>query len=175
MFSGMVAWCGGGAVEGVGAGVFEETAEVAVGEDAEEAGVWLHGQMGGRLDGGEAEAFGGHLVDDLGHGCVGRHDRNGVSGVHELLDDCVAAGEAAAELAAGVQLGEVLGLEVEAAADVDGEGVAEGEHGGGGGGGSELVVAGFAGYRDVERVRAGGGECRGGAAGEANEGDAELW
>ena len=72
----------GGEVEGVGAGVLEEAAEVAVGEDAEELGV----RLSGGLDGGEAEALGGHLVDDLGHGGVGRDGGDGVGGVHELLD-----------------------------------------------------------------------------------------
>ena len=56
------------------------------------------------------------------------------------------------------QNGEVLGLEVEAAADVDGERVAEGEHRGGRRRGRELVVAGFAVDTDVEHVLAGLGE-----------------
>ena len=123
---------GGGFVEGVGAVALEEAAEIAVGQNAEKFGA------GG--DGGHAEALGGHLVDDLRHLGGGRDLRERVAGLHELTD----GGEAAAEVAAGVQLGEVVRLEVEAAADVEGEGVAEGEHGRGGGCGGELVGAGFA-------------------------------
>ncbi len=102
---------GGGLVEGAGAGAGEEAAEVAVGEDAEEFALGL--------DGGKAEALGGHLVDDLWEGC-GWGDRGDcVAGVHELVD----GDEAPAQLASGVKLCEVLGLEVEAATDVDGEGI----------------------------------------------------
>ena len=144
----------GGFVEGVRAVAFEQAAEIAVGEDAEE--------FGAGEDGGHAEALGGHLVDDLRHFGGGRDVGERVAGVHELAD----GGETAAELTAGVKLGEVVGLEVEAAGDVYGESVAEGEHGGGGGGGGELVSAGFAGDADVEGVGAGGGEGGGGTAAE---------
>lgn len=94
----------------------------------------------------------------------------GVAGLHDLTD----GGEAAAEVAAGVEAGEVAGLEVEAAAYVEREGIAEGEHGRGGCRGGELVGAGFAGDGDVEGVRAGGSEGGCVAAAEADEGDAEA-
>ena len=87
---------------------------------------------------------------------------------------CATAGEAAAELTAGMKLGEVAGFEAECFADVDGERVAEGEHGGGGGGGSELVWAGFAGDADVERDVGWLGERGGEAAAEADERGAEA-
>lgn len=65
-------------VEGVGAAAGEEAAEVSVGDEAVELAVGL--------DGGEAEALCGHLVDDLGEGCGGWNDGDGVAGVHELVD-----------------------------------------------------------------------------------------
>jgi hypothetical protein len=152
-----------GAMEGFGAFAFEEPAQIAVGENAEE--------LTAGLDGGDAEALGGDLMDDLGHGCGRWNGGNGFGGMHELCD----GGEAFAELTTWMQLGEVLRLEVEASADVDGEGVAEGEHGGCGRGGRELVVAGFAVDGDVQRDGAGCGERGAGAAGDGDERYAEAW
>ena len=97
-------------------------------------------------DGGHAEFFAGHLVDDLGHWSFGGDLREGFGGVHEVAY----AGEADAEAAAGVEVGEVGGVEAAAAAEFEGEGVAEGEHDGGGGGGGEIEWAGFGGDADVE-------------------------
>ena len=68
-----------------------------------------------------------------------RRDGNGFAGVHELAD----AGELLAELAAGMEIGEIFGAEALAEGDGDGQGVAEGEHGGGRGGGSEVEAAGL--------------------------------
>ena len=125
----------GVSVEGVGADALEQTAEVAVGDDTGEGVAGgLGGFWGWLEDGGHAEALAGHLVDDLGHGGVGGDAGKSVAGVHEVAD----AGEALAERAAGVDVGEVLGLEAGLAAELEGEGVAEGEHGGGAGGGGEI-------------------------------------
>jgi hypothetical protein len=59
--------------------------------------------------------------------------------MHELGD----AGEAFAELASGMKVGEVLGAEATTFAESDGESIAESEHGGGGGGGRESEGTGF--------------------------------
>jgi precorrin isomerase len=90
--------------------------------------------------------------------------------VHELAD----RDEAFAKLTAGVEVGEILGLEVEASADVDGERVAESQHHGGRRGGRELVVAGLAVYADVEYIQAGLGERRFHATGEGYQRYAEM-
>ena len=66
--------------------------------------------------------------------------------MHQVAD----FGQALAQLAAGMQFGEVLGLEAFAQADGDGKGIAQGQHGGGGGGGGEVQSAGFALYAAVE-------------------------
>jgi len=165
----------GSAVEGVGADALEQAAEIAVGDDAGEGEAgglsrFLRGLGGGLEDGGHAEFFAGHLVDDFGHGGGGENVGEGVAGVHEVAD----AGETAAERAAGVEVGEVVGLEAGLAGELEGEGVAEGEHGGGGGGGREIEGAGLLGDADVEVDEGGGGERGGGGSGEADDGHAEA-
>jgi len=148
----------GGQGECRAAFALEQAAEVAVGDDAEQAAVLL--------DGGEAELFAAHLVDDVGHGGFRRDDGDGVASVHEVANE----GEAFAEFAARVEVCEVLGSEALAEADGDGERVAEGEHGGGGGGGGQVHAAGFAFNGAVEGDIGGLGEGAGGVAAEADEG-----
>ena len=109
-------------------------------------------------DGGDAQAFARHLVDDLDHGSGGRDARDGIAGVHQLRD----AGEALAEFAAGMQVGEVFGAEAAALAECDGQRVAQGEHGGGGGRGRKAERAGFLVDRAVESDIGGLGERGGG-------------
>ena len=150
-------------MEGFGASLLEEAAEVAVGDDTD--------QLASLLDGGHTEAFGGHLVNDLRHGGRGSDRGQGFALMHELAD----AGETPAELATGVEVGKIVRLEAERAADLDGEGIAEREHGGGGGGGCQLHIAGLAGDADVERNDAGLGEGGGVASAEADKRDADAF
>jgi hypothetical protein len=128
----------GGVVEGSIAVALEKAAEVAVGDHAQEF-FFLE-------NGGHAEFFAGHLVDDLRHWSFGDDLWESFGGVHEVAY----AGEADAEAAAGVEVGEVGGVEAMAATEFEGEGVSEGEHDGGGGGGSEIEWAGLGGDADVE-------------------------
>ncbi len=148
----------GGAAEGCAAFAFEQAAQVAVADDAAEQALLLYG--------GDAELLRGHFVDYVGHGSGGADDRDLVAGVHEVAN----AGQALAELAAGMEFGEVLDAEALAQADGDGEGVAEGEHGGGRGGGSEIEAAGFTRDAAIEGYVAGLGEGRVQIAGEADQG-----
>ena len=90
--------------------------------------------------------------------------------MHEVSD----AGEAIAEAAGGVEVGEVLGGKSAVSREGKGEGVTKGEHDGGGGGGGEIVGAGLLGDGGVENVRCGVGEGGGGAAGEGDDPDFEA-
>lgn len=108
-----------GAVKCVGAVVLEEATEVTVRDHAEETAVLQ--------DGGHAEFFAGHFVDDLRHGRVGGDLRESVACVHELSD----AGETSADASAGMEVGEVFGLPASATAYFESECVAEREHDGG--------------------------------------------
>ncbi len=126
-------------VEAVRAVAFEKAAQIAVADDAEQASVFL--------DGGHPEFFARHLVDDVFHGRSGCDTRDGVAGVHELAH----AGEALAQLAAGVERGKIFGLEAFLNRDSDGESVAKREHGSSGGGGREAHATGFTWHAAVER------------------------
>ncbi len=191
---------GGGAGEGFVAVALEEAAEVAVGDHAEEFAGWggFRGRLrlqipglrietggthfcgyfetggtrvcGGFEDGGHAEFLVGHLMDDVGEWGLGGDGGEVRAGVHEVAD----AGEAAAEAATGVELGEVFRLEAAAAADLEGEGVAEGEHDGGGGGGGKVEGAGLGGDGGVEGKDGGLGEGGGGFAAEGDDLVAEV-
>jgi hypothetical protein len=152
----------GGLLEAVGAIAFEQAAQVAVADDAEQSAVVLYG--------GHAEFFAGHLIDDVLHGRGGGDAGDGVASVHELAD----AGEALAQLAAGVEGGEILSAEAFFDGDGDGEGVSEGEHCGGGSGGGEAHSAGLGGDAAVERDVAGEGERGLCVAAEADEGVADA-
>ena len=126
---------------------FHQAAEVAVGDDAGEAAV-------GMSDGGHAEAFVAHFVDDVGHGGVGCDAGQRVAGVHEVFD----AEEFAAEAAGGMQRGEIVVAEIAAFEERHGEGVADGHRDRGAGGGREIQGAGFFFDADVESDVAGFGE-----------------
>lgn len=147
----------GGFSQGLGAIAFEQAAEVAVADDAEELAVFFHR--------GHTELFAGHFVDHVLHRRAGRDAGDGVAGVHELLD----AGQALAELAAGMEGGEVLGAETFFEGDGDGEGVSKGEHGGGGRGGGKAHAAGLGGDAAIEGDVAGESEGGLGVAAEADE------
>ena len=149
----------GGMGEGVGAVTLKETAEVAVGDHAAELTVLE--------DGGHAELLMRHFVDDLRHGGSGSYGGQGVAKVHEIAD----TGEATAEAAPGVEVGEMLWGEVAAVAEGEGEGVAERKHDGGGGGGGEVEGTGLGVYRGVQDDGAGLREGGGGAGAEGHEGD----
>jgi hypothetical protein len=109
-------------------------------------------------------------VNDGGEWGVGGDGGHRIAGVHEVAD----AGEAAAEASTGVELRELLGLEAAAAADLEGEGVAEGEHDGGRCGGGEVEGAGLGGDGAVEGDEGGLGEGGGGFAAERDDGRAEV-
>lgn len=151
----------GGALEGVRAVAFEEAAEVAVGDHAEE----LAGVCAGGEDGGHAQLLAGHLVDDLRHWGGGGDLGECFARVHEVVD----AGEALAEAASGVEFGEVFGFPAATSAYLEGEGVAEGEHDRRGGGGGEVEGAGFGVDAGVEDDVACLRESGGGAAAEGDE------
>jgi hypothetical protein len=151
----------GGVFEGVGAIAFEETAEIAVGDHADEMVVCD--------DGRHAEFLSRHLIDHLGHGSGRRDLRYRVGGVHELADAC----EALADAATGVQVGEVFRLPATTAAYFEGECVAESEHDGCGGGGCEVEGAGFGGDTGVEEDAARLGEGGGAAAADGDQGGVE--
>ncbi len=95
----------------------------------------------------------------------GRDGWNVFAGVHQVAY----FGELLAELAAGVQLGKILGAEALAQADGDGERIAQGKHRGGGGSGRKIQPAGLALDRAIERNIAGCGEGRLQIAAEADE------
>ena len=94
----------------------------------------------------DAELFRRHFEDDIGHGRGRRDGGDVLAGVHQLAH----FGELLAELAAGMQFGEIFGAEALAQTDGDGQRIAEREHGGGGGGGREIQTAGFALDRAIE-------------------------
>jgi hypothetical protein len=120
-------------------------------------------------DGGHAQFFAGHLVDDLRHGGVGGYLGEGFGGVHQVAY----TGEADSQAAARVEVGEVGGVKAAAATEFEGQGVSESEHDGGGGGGSEIERAGFGGDADVEEYVGRLGEAGVGCAGQGDEGGGE--
>jgi len=134
---------GGILVEGGCAFALEESAEVAVADDSNQLAV-----VDNR---GDAEALTGHFVDDFAHWRSGRDLWNGLPAVHQIAD----SGELAADFAAGVEVGKILGAETLSLGDGDREGVAEGEHGRGRSGGSEVEAAGFLGHAAIEDYVAG--------------------
>ena len=84
------------------------------------------------------------------------------------------ASEAEAKTAAGVEIGEVRGFKAPAAAELQSERVAEGEHNGGGGGGGEVEAAGLSGDGDIQRESRDAGKGAGDAAGEGDDGNGET-
>src|SRR6185437_6209170 len=150
-----------------GAVGLELAADIAVGD---QAGDRSTGAAVGLDHGGDAEAFAGHFIDDFGEEGFGRDAGQGIAGMHELAD----RGEALAELAAGMQLGEIARGEAALLGDGHGERVAQGEGGGGRGGGREAERAGFGRDADIEVELGIAGEERLGHAGEGDHGDADA-
>lgn len=159
----------GGAIEGAGSYALQQASEVAVGDDAgeEEAGLFCRFR-GGFEDGGHAEALAGHLVDDLRHEGSGGDAGHGLARVH----DVAYAGEASAEASAGVKVGEVVGFEAGAAAELEGDRVAQGQHDGGGGCRGEVERAGL--FADANVQGDYGGVGQRGAEGRGEGDDAHL-
>ncbi len=141
---------------------FEQTAEIPVGDHAGKAPFFG--------DGGHAEFFPRHFVDDLGHGGGGDDLRDGVAGVHEFANACQAASDAAS----GVQVCEVFCAPSAAATGFKSKGIAEREHDGGRSGGGEVERAGFAGGAGVEEDVCGLRKRGGAAAAEGDEGCVEA-
>ena len=111
-----------------------------------------------------------HMDDGLAQMHVGGNNRKVVAAHHIL-----GGGEqAAAQLAAGVELGEVAGLEVAHLHQRHGQGVAHGQRGGGAARGGQVQRTCFALY--VHRDVGGGifGQQRGGVAGHRNDGDVHV-
>ena len=92
-------------------------------------------------------AFARHLVDDVAHRRVGRDDRRVGAAVHQLID----AHQLLAELAARMDLGEVLFAESLFDEQRHAERVAHRERGGRAGGRHEIERARFFGHLAVER------------------------
>ncbi len=147
----------GGEGEGAGTGAFEHAAEISVGDDALKVAVVE--------DGGEAELFAGHLVDDIGHEGGGSDGGDGIAGVHEVLN----TGEFEAEMTSGVDIREVPGGEATALTEGKGKSVAEGEHNGGRGRRGEFMRTGFFGDGEIDREVGGAGKGGGGGAAERDE------
>src|SRR5579884_1274074 len=118
---------------------FEQAAEVAIRDDAEEAAVGVE-------HGGDAEALAAHFIEDVVEAGGGGDDGQFVAFVHQLGD----RGEALAQAAAGMEGGEALGAEAFFLGQRHGQGVAQGEHGGGRGSGRQAQGAGFRFDADVE-------------------------
>ncbi len=156
------ALAGGVAEDGAVVGL-QEAAEVAVRDAAGEPPLGVD-------HGGDPQPLPGHLVDRLAHRRVEEHLRQRVPRVHELID----FQELLAELAGGVELGEVLAGEPPRLDERHGEGVPHGEGGGGGGRGREPQRAGLAvdRHRQVEVGVA--GERGRGVGGHRHQGDAQA-
>jgi len=108
----------------------EGAAEVAVGDEAEEMGVGID-------DAGGAEGAAGHFYDEFAE--RGAEGDGGVVAVHRLVD---AEMEVAADLAGGVEAGEVGMGELADLGDGQGERMAEGKRRRDGAGGDAEGVAG---------------------------------
>ena len=122
-------------------GVFEQhPAQVAIGDDAFQPA--LFGDHGG------AQAFAGHLDDDLGERVVGT-DFGFLVVLVEVAHPEV---ELLAQGAAGMELGEVLGGEATAFHERQGEGVAHDQLGGGAAGGGEVVGEALLFHGDVKQT-----------------------
>ena len=147
----------GGFAQCVGAVTLQQPAQVAVADDAEQASALFYG--------GHAEFFAGHFVNHVFHRRGGLDAGDGVAGVHQLID----ARETLAELAAGVQGGEIFGAESFFERDGDGECIAERKHGCSGGGGREAEPTCFCGNAAIERDVAGASEGGLGVAAKADE------
>ena len=154
---------GGGAVEQAVAVALHLAAQVAVGDDAQEAAVGL----GHR---GQPQALARHLEEHVLHRGRGAHARDLVALVHEVLH----AQELPAELAARVEHGEVVDGEAAPLHEGHGQGVAHGQGGGGGGGGGQAQGAGLVADGDVEVDVGGLGQGRARVAGQGHEGRAEA-
>lgn len=148
----------------------EQPAQVSVGDHAQQLSIIVDHCR-------HAQPLRRHFVDDGGHVGLGRDAGKGGPGVHERGD----AGEALAEQAAGVQVGEILGLKAALVGEGDGDGVAESEHAGGGGSRGEAKCAGLFRDRAVEGYVGGLSERRTAdgravevVAGEGNEGGADA-
>lgn len=137
-------------------------AKVAIGDDAEDSFV-----LG---DHGAAEAFGGHLDDDVGDGGGGGDLGTFVLDV-EVGDAEV---ELLAECATRVEAGEVAGSEVATFDEGHREGVAHHQLCGGAGGGGQVVGAGFVLHGGVEDDVGLMGQEGVGVAHDGDEGVAEV-
>ena len=137
-------------------------AEVAVGDNAKD------GTVSG--DHSAAEAFGGHLDDDVRDGCVGSHLGAFVLDI-EVGDAKI---ELLAEGAARMEACKVACGEVAAFDEGHREGVAHDELGGGGGGGSQVVGAGLVVDGGVEDDVSLMGQEGVGVAHDGDEGVAEI-
>ena len=113
--------------------LFQQPAQVAVGEDAGQLAVFVD-------HAGHAQSLAGHLQQRLAQRGRLADARDLVAGVHDVGD---VEQQAATEAAGRVGAGEILDRETAALEQRDGERIAERERGGGRGGGCEVVRAGL--------------------------------
>ena len=112
---------------------FNQAAQIAIGEDAQHAGVGIH-------DGGGAQAFGAHFAHQLAEACTRQHLRHAAAGAHHVTH----VGEQfAAQRTAGVGAGKVFGLETARVQQGDGQRIAQRQLRRGAGGGGQVERAGF--------------------------------
>ena len=117
------------------------------------------------LHGGDAQLLARHFVDHIGHGCRGCNHGDLVARVHQVAD----LGQLLAQLAARVQLREILGAEALAQAYGDGQGVSQGQHGGGRGRRRQIQPAGLALHAAIQGHVTGLGQRRVRIAREADQ------
>ena len=113
--------------------VFEQAAQVAIGEDAHHVRIGIDHQR-------SAQALGTHLAHDLAEIGIQRYGGRCVAGAHHVGHG---GEQAATQGAAGVRAGEVLGLEAARIEQRHGQRVAQRQLRGGAGGGRQVERAGF--------------------------------
>lgn len=144
------------------AGVFLEGADkVAMGEDTGESAIRPSD------DGGSAAGL-GHFFKGLPHGGLRGDEGDLAAAAHDIAHPCE---EGAAEGAAGVKAGEVVGPETSGLQEDHGEGVSHDEHVRGAGGGGEIQRAGFLGDGDVENDISMLSEGGTGSSGDGDDGE----
>ena len=129
-----------------------------MGEDPGKEPLAIHDECG-------SGAFLRQNLQHLDHRIGGLHHRGFLAPPHDVAD---AKQEGTAEIASGMEAGEVITREAALLKQDHREGIAEGEHHGGAGGGGEIVRAGLLAHRDIEDDIARFGQGRGSVACEGD-------
>ena len=134
--------------ERIGPAALQQAAEIAIGDEAEEAALCIEHR-------GNTELLARHLVDHLAHRSGGRDGRQRVAGVHQIADE----GKFFTKFAARVERSEIFRTEAFAQRDGDRQRIAESEHGRSRCGGRKPEAAGFVWHGAIERDITGAREC----------------